>query len=413
MPFIWAALGVVYVVWGSTYLGIRIVIETMPPLLGGAIRFIAAGIVLGAVLAIRYGPSVLRLRRHALGSAVLVGILLLTFGNGGVSIAEQHISSGLTALLIASVPLWLVVFRRLAGDRPHWTTITGVAIGFGGLSLLSLTRGGSTTGSVFGIVFVLGAACAWATGSFMSGRLRMPANPFVAAVYEMLAGGLALIVLGLARGETLRIDAYSTRSWVALAYLIVFGSLLAFTSYVWLLGNAPISLVGTYAYVNPTVAVLLGAAILGERVTWATMIGGAIILVGVGLVVSTERRGRVPARQSDGAEPTDPVALGAGGTADGRADGGAADGRADDRRHHAAPDSVNYGSGRRRLRRAWRRSPRPSRWRCGRPRRGTAVRSRPRRHTRRKSPSWPPPAAARRSSPRSAAASTPGRAARP
>jgi drug/metabolite transporter (DMT)-like permease len=358
MPYVWAALGVVYVVWGSTYLGIRIVIETMPPLLSGAMRFSTAGVVLGAVLAIRYGPSVFRLQRRALGSAVLVGILLLTFGNGMVSIAEQHISSGLAALLVASVPLWLVVFRRLAGDRPHWTTIAGVAIGFGGLALLSFTRGGSTTGSVFGIVVILGAACAWATGSFMSGRLRMPANPYVASVYEMLAGGLALTVLGLARGETLHVDAYSTRSWVALGYLIVFGSLLAFTSYVWLLGNAPLSLVGTYAYVNPTVAVLLGAAVLGERVTWAAVVGGAIILVGVGLVVSTERRGSVPARR-----PADA----AGGTADGGAEDGAedggpdggpdggdahgdADGRADGG-GRAAADGVSYegyGSGRRR-----------------------------------------------------------------
>jgi drug/metabolite transporter (DMT)-like permease len=331
MPFVWAALGVVYVVWGSTYLGIRIVIETMPPLLGGAVRFLAAGVILGVVLAIRYGPSVFRVSRRELGSALLVGLLLLTFGNGMVSIAEQHISSGLAALLVASVPLWLVVFRRLAGDRPRWTTIEGVAIGFGGLALLSLTRGGSATGSVFGIVVILCASCSWATGSFMSGRLRMPANPYVASVYEMLAGGLALTVLGLGKGETLHVESYSTRSWVALGYLIVFGSLLAFTSYVWLLGNAPISLVGTYAYVNPTVAVLLGAAILDERVTWATVLGGAIILLGVGLVVSTERRGGVPARRPAGAEPVAEGPDGADGTPDGADEGG-----------------VSCGSGRRR-----------------------------------------------------------------
>ncbi|HEU5155644.1 MAG TPA: EamA family transporter [Streptosporangiaceae bacterium] len=313
MPFVWAALGVVYVVWGSTYLGIRIVIETMPPLLGGAMRFTTAGVLLGAVLLIRSGPSALRLSRRALGSAALVGVLLLTFGNGMVSVAEQHISSGLAALLVASVPLWLVVFRRLAGDRPRWTTIAGVAIGFGGLALLCLTRGGSATGSVFGIVVILVAACSWATGSFVSGRLSMPANPYVASVYEMVAGGLALTVLGLAKGERVHVDAYSTRSWVALCYLIVFGSLLAFTSYVWLLDNAAISLVGTYAYVNPTVAVLLGAAILDERVTWATLVGGAIILVGVGLVVSTERHGRRPARR-----PADePAAVVAAGPVDG------------------------------------------------------------------------------------------------
>ena len=212
----------VYVVWGSTYLGIRIVIETMPPLLGGAMRFTTAGVVLGAVLMIRYGPGVLRVPRRALGSAALAGLLLLTFGNGMVSIAEQHISSGMAALLIASVPLWLVVFRRLAGDRPQWTTIAGVAIGFGGLAVLSLTRGGSATGSVFGIIVILGAACSWATGSFMSGRLPMPANPYVASVYEMLAGGLALTVLGLTKGEALHVEEYSTRSWVALGYRTIF-----------------------------------------------------------------------------------------------------------------------------------------------------------------------------------------------
>jgi drug/metabolite transporter (DMT)-like permease len=331
-PVVWTALGVVYVLWGSTYLGIRIVIETMPPLLGGAMRFITAGVLLGAVLAIRYGPGVLRVPPRALGSAVVVGLLLLTFGNGMVSIAEQHISSGLAALLIASVPLWLVVFRRLAGDRPQWATIAGVAIGFGGLALLSFTRGGTATGSVFGIVVIMGAACSWATGSFVSGRLPVPANPYVASVYEMLVGGLALTVLGVAKGETLRLEEYSTRSWIALVYLIVFGSLVAFTSYVWLLGNAPISLVGTYAYVNPTVAVLLGAAILSEQVTWATFVGGAIILVGVGLVVSTERRGRVPAPAEESVTVEEPGIRAAG-------------------THGGAPgtpggaDGVNYGSG--------------------------------------------------------------------
>jgi drug/metabolite transporter (DMT)-like permease len=316
-PVVWVALGVVYVVWGSTYLGIGIVIETMPPLLGGAVRFLTAGILLGVVLAIRYGPSVLRISPRLLGSAVLVGVLLLTFGNGMVSIAEQHISTGLAALLVASVPLWLVIFRRLTGDRPSLTTVVGVVIGFGGLALLSLTRGGSAGGNAFGVLVILVAAFSWATGSFVSGRLserdRMPANPYVASVYEMLAGGAALTVLGLIRGESLNPGEYSTRSWLALGYLIIFGSLLAFTSYVWLLGNAPISLVGTYAYVNPAVAVLLGAVILSEQVTWATLLGGGIIIAGVGLVVSTERRGRVPTRRVPASRP-EPLNSGSGTT---------------------------------------------------------------------------------------------------
>jgi drug/metabolite transporter (DMT)-like permease len=315
-PLVWAALGVVYVVWGSTYLGIAIVIETMPPLLSGAARLLTAGIVLGGALVLRYGPGVLRIPRHALGSAALVGVLLLTFGNGMVSVAEQHIASGLAALLIASVPLWLVLFRRLSGDRPSAMTVAGVVIGFGGLALLSFTRGGAAAaGSAFGVAVILFAAFSWATGSFVSGRLqgrdRMPANPYVASVYEMLAGGFVMAVLGLARGEEIHLADYSTRSWMAFGYLIVFGSLLGFTSYVWLLGNAPISLVGTYAYVNPAVAVMLGAVILSEQVTWATVVGGAIILAGVGLVVSTERRGRVPAAGSAADRP-EPIRSGSG-----------------------------------------------------------------------------------------------------
>jgi drug/metabolite transporter (DMT)-like permease len=289
----WAALIVVYIVWGSTYLGIGIVIETIPPLLGGAVRFLVAAALLAGALSIRHGPGVLRVPPRRLGSAALIGLLLLTGGNGMVAIAEQHISTGLTALLISSVPLWLVLFRRLSGDRPPFATIAGVATGFLGVAVLSLLRGGGA-GSTLGIVVVLLASLSWSIGSFLSGRLPLPGNSFVTSVYEMTAGGLALLVIGAARGESLDFAQVSVRSWIALAYLVTFGSLLAFTSYSWLLGNAPISLVGTYAYVNPAVAVLLGALVLGEHVTWPTLLGGAIIIVGVGLVVSTERRSKQP-----------------------------------------------------------------------------------------------------------------------
>ena len=291
--FAWAALFVVYVVWGSTYLGIGIVIETIPPLLGGGMRFLAAAALLGVFLAWRKGPGVLRVPVPRLRSAVLVGILLLTGGNGMVAIAEQHITTGLAALLVASVPLWLVVFRLGSGDRPSVATVVGVILGFSGVAMLSLLQDGGS-GSGLGIAVILLAALAWSIGSFLSGRLPMPADSFVASVYEMAAGGLLLVVLGFARGERLDVAQISARSWLALAYLVIFGSLLAFTSYVWLLGNAPISLVGTYAYVNPTVAVLLGALVLGEPVGPTTLAGGVVIILGVGLVVSTERRSRQP-----------------------------------------------------------------------------------------------------------------------
>ena len=297
--FVWIALPIVYVVWGSTYLGIHFLVQTMPPLIGAGMRFLAAAVVLGAALVIRGGLGVLRVPWRRLGTAAAAGLLLLAGGNGMVGVAEQHISSGLAALLVASVPLWLVVFRWGTGDRPAVSTIAGVLVGFGGLALLTLTRGGGS-GSPLGVAIVLGASLSWAIGSFLSARLPMPDNPFTATVYEMAAGGLVLLALGFGRGETLDLGEVSQASWLALAYLIVFGSLVAFTSYVWLLGNAPISLVGTYAYVNPAVAVLLGVAFAGEHATWMIVLGGLIIVLGVGLVVSTERRVRTaPAPEPD------------------------------------------------------------------------------------------------------------------
>lgn len=291
-PYLWVALPIVYVVWGSTYLGIHFVVQTMPPMISAGVRFLCAAVVLAAVLAIRDGGlGVLRVPWPRLGMAAVVGILLLSGGNGMVGVAELHISTGLAALLVASVPLWLVLFRGLTGDRPALTTVAGVLVGFVGLALLTLTKGGGS-GSAFGVGLILFAALSWSTGSFLGSRLPMPENPFTASVYEMAAGGLVLLTLGLARGETVDIDKISGASWLALGYLIVFGSLVAFTSYVWLLGNAPISLVGTYAYVNPAVAVLLGIAFAGETATWPILLGGLVIVAGVGMVVSTERHGR-------------------------------------------------------------------------------------------------------------------------
>jgi drug/metabolite transporter (DMT)-like permease len=303
--FVWIALPIVYVVWGSTYLGIHYVVETMPPLVSAGVRFVVAAVVLAAVLAARSGLSVLRVPWHRLGTAVLAGLLLLLGGNGMVGVAEQHISSGLAALLVASVPLWLVVFRWATGDRPALATIGGVLVGFGGLALLTLTRGGGS-GNAFGVAVILAASLSWATGSFLSARMPMPANPFTASVYEMAAGGVALLAIGFASGERVHLDQVSGASWIALAYLIVFGSLVAFTSYVWLLGNAPISLVGTYAYVNPAVAVLLGVLFAGEHVTWMILLGGLIIILGVGLVVSTERQRTQPVPETEPAlQPAD------------------------------------------------------------------------------------------------------------
>ncbi|MEV7964847.1 EamA family transporter [Sphaerisporangium sp. NPDC088356] len=298
---VWAALAAVYVVWGSTYLGIMITIETIPPMLSGGLRFVAAAIILGTVLVVRRGAGSLRMTRREFLGAGLVGLLLLTGGNGMVALAEQHISSGLASLLVASVPLWLVIFRMMARDRPRLLTLAGVLIGFCGVAGLSLT--GAPSSSAVSIVIILAGSLSWSIGSFLPTVISMPKDPFVASTVEMAVGGAGLLVAGPAFGERLHLSTISGSSWLALLYLVLIGSLVGFTSYVWLLGNAPISLVSTYAYVNPVVAVILGVVVLSERVTTQMFAAGLVIVLGVALVVSTERNGRRPATE----EPAEDV----------------------------------------------------------------------------------------------------------
>ncbi|MFC5822367.1 EamA family transporter [Nonomuraea insulae] len=284
-------MGIVYVVWGSTYLGIRISIETLPPLLHGAMRFLSAALLLAAFLLVRKGLAAFRMTLRQFGGAALAGLLLLTGGNGMVAVAEQHLSSGLAALLVASVPLWLVVFRIVVRDRPAVMTLAGVLVGFVGVAALSL-NGGGESGAAPGIVVILLASLSWSIGSFLSARIPMPPNVWTASAIEMLAGGAGLAVVSTSIGEHVDLAAVSGRSWAALTYLVLVGSLVGFTAYTWLLGNAPISLVSTYAYVNPIVAVLLGVLVVNEHVTAQIVVGGLIILVGVALVVSIERRAK-------------------------------------------------------------------------------------------------------------------------
>ncbi|MEU0369456.1 EamA family transporter [Streptomyces sp. NPDC006283] len=288
---VWAALAIVYVVWGSTYLGIRIVVETMPPFISAAGRFVVAGLILGALVAWRHGPKALKVTKPQLASAATVGLLLLLGGNGLVVLAETSVPSGLAALLIAVVPAWVVVLRGAFGERPGLGAYAGVALGLAGLAVLTLP-GLSGDVRIGGVLTVIAATMMWSVGSFSSSRLPMPANPFAASAYEMVAAGIGCALVALGRGEHHGFDPgdVSTRSWVALAYLVVFGSLLAFTAYAWLLHTAPLSLVATYAYVNPVVAVLLGALVLDERLSWPIAVGGTVVVAGVCLIVSTERR---------------------------------------------------------------------------------------------------------------------------
>lgn len=291
------ALGVVYVVWGSTYLAIRIVVEEAPPLTSMGLRFFAAGAVLALVLSVRHGLSRFAVGPRELLGCAFLGLMLPTLGNGLVAVGERMgAPSGVTALLIAISPLWIVLLRRAGGDRPARLTLLGVLIGFAGLALLVLAgrdQGADHELPLAAAGVILFASSCWATGSYLQPRLWLPRDVFVTAVYEMLFGGLMLIVLGSLAGERFSGD-YGSRTWLALGYLALFGSLIAYTSYVWLLANAPISLVATFAYVNPVVAVFLGWLILSEPVTGPVLLGGGIVVVGVVVVITSERPRKQP-----------------------------------------------------------------------------------------------------------------------
>jgi drug/metabolite transporter (DMT)-like permease len=290
---IWLALVTVYVVWGSTYLGIRVVVESdIPPLLGMGIRFVVAAAILIGILAARRGPRSLKVTWRELRGAAIVGTLLLLGGNGGVAVAEQTVPSGLAALIVGAVPLWFVLLRVGGGERPSPLTWLGVLVGFAGIAAISLPRGGIDGVQAWGVLVILGATVSWALGSYLSPRLNLPRGAMLATAYEMLAGGAIMTAVALAVGEAGDFTPADipAEGWMALAYLIVIGSLLGYTAYIFALGHAPLSVVGTYAYVNPVVAVVLGALILDEPVTAVVLGGGLLVVVGVALVLGGERR---------------------------------------------------------------------------------------------------------------------------
>lgn len=297
---VWANLVTVYVVWGSTYLAIRVVVQAgLPPLIGMGARFVLAALLLGTILVWRRPGGLRRLQvsRHELAAAAAVGTLLAAWGNGVVAVAEQTVPSGLAALLIASVPLLLVVLRLLRRDRPPPLVWLGVVIGFAGVALLALRGGGIADVQPWGVGLMVVAAACWSVGSFFSPIWGVPRDALVATTYEMAIGGTVAVVAGFALGEGPDLDpaAVPARGWVALGYLVVVGSMLAYSAYAWLLQNAPISLTGTYAYVNPAVAVALGALVLHEPVTGVVLAGGGLAILGVALVVTAESVRRAPA----------------------------------------------------------------------------------------------------------------------
>ncbi len=280
---VWVALATIYLIWGSTYLGIELAGETIPPLFAAGVRFLTAAALMFGFTVWRRGLGVLRVSRRELASCVLIGALL-PGANAILFVAERHVPTGLASLIIGAVPLWIVVMRTLTGDRPHRAALAGVVVGFGGLVLLVRPSGGAP---LWSLLLVVCSSVMWATGSFLSSRLPLPRDSFAATSYEMLAGGLILLPIALATTHP-HFSEFSARSIGGFFYLVTFGSVIGYTAYVWLLDNAPIGKVATYAYVNPVVAIALGAIVLHESLTWSIAIGAVLVLACVAAVVRQE-----------------------------------------------------------------------------------------------------------------------------
>ena len=289
----WAALLVVYVVWGSTYLAIRVGVETIPPLLLAGIRYLIAGLILFP-FAIRSGSPDARTtgrpRPANWLACAVVGILLLLGGNGLVSVGERTVPSGFTSLLVATVPLWLLVLDAVLTRRwLGWLPCAGLIVGLAGVALLAgLGDGTSASGaSVSGVAIILVASVCWALGTILSTRLALPRRALLSTAMQMLTGGVTITILAAATGEfgSFHPAHVSLGSWLALAYLIGPGSILALSAYSVAVRSLPTSTVATYPYVNPVVAVILGATLLNEKLTPTMLIGGGLIVVAVALVV--------------------------------------------------------------------------------------------------------------------------------
>jgi drug/metabolite transporter (DMT)-like permease len=284
---IWVALGIVYVIWGTTYLGIRITNETLPPLLAAGTRFVIAGAVLFAVSTRRRDAEADPIGRPQWLAALLVGTGLIAFGNGSVVLAERTVPSGTVALIFALVPLWIALWDRFAGRRrlPARVAI-GILLGFTGAALL--VNDARLAVPISGLLLAISASISWAGGSLFARTARLPHRPLVGNAMVMMAGGSISLVWGIARGELSLIDPerFSAASILAFGYLVVFGSWIAFTAYVWLLRNARTSLVATYAWVTPMLAVYLGHLIADEKLRGRSLIAGGVVLVAVALTVS-------------------------------------------------------------------------------------------------------------------------------
>lgn len=294
---LWLNLWSVYLIWGSTYLAIALAVKEMPPLVAMGTRFLFAALVLGSWLALRNGVRSLKVTRQQFFNVCVMGGLLLGGANGSVAAAERYAPSGVVALIISLLPVWIVVMRIVSGDRPSKLGLVGVAVGLAGVALLlkpgsiDPINGATSATMVWWCFIALLGNFGWSLGSFLAPRLSMPKSAYVSTFYQLLAGGTILVVVALFTGESFTrwLDASAT-AWWSWLYLAFVGSIVAYSSYFWLVRNAPISLTSTYAYVNPVIAVAFGVLFLNEKVNLHYFFGGLVVLLGVLLVVSNENR---------------------------------------------------------------------------------------------------------------------------
>jgi len=291
---IWVPLIILWIVWGSTYVGIALQGQSMPPLLSNGTRLIIAGIVLAVVLILGGKGRHLKITGAQFRGVATLGVGLMGIGIGTLVLAERYVPSSVAALIVSAIPLWIVLLRVGGGDRPRTITLVGVVVGLIGLALM-LLPGGTTpvSGNSMDVLLwscaIVASSFIWAFVSFRARTYDMPSNSLVSAAYELVVGGAVMTTLGLILGDRVNFADFTTTSNAAWLYMVV-ASVVGYGCYSFLLANAPISLLSTYAYVNPGVAVFLGFVILGEPLSRAVAIGLTVVVGGVVLVVSGERR---------------------------------------------------------------------------------------------------------------------------
>lgn len=290
----WGALWLVYLVWGSTYLAIELAIRTMPPLLSMGARFLTASLLLGLFLQIKFGKKAFYINLRQLLALALLGGLLLGLGLGMVTLAQfNNVPTGMVALLISALPFWIAIFKAIEGSKTSYLSWVGIFLGFIGVGILlqpELSKPNNAT-HIFWMLMVIIGNLGWAFGTYISPRLELPKNTFVITFYQMILGGVGMSLAGILSGEVLSdfFDA-SLASWGWWLYLVIIGSILTYSAYLWLVANAPVGLISTYAYVNPVIAVFLGVLFLQEKLSITLLLGAVVVITGVFIVVRVESK---------------------------------------------------------------------------------------------------------------------------